>query len=164
MSATNTYLENQVLTATPQKLRLFLIGGAIRFAHAALKHWEEGNNEEAFEAVIRSRAIVTELLSVVQPEEFEPAAQVVALYAYLFRELSEAQLHRDPERVRAVIAVLEEERQTWRQLCEQLPDAPTTPHAQAPKEITVSTFPAEAINSALRIDAPQETRSFSLDA
>ncbi len=161
MTATAAYLENQVLTATPQKLRLLLISGAIRFANAAINHWEHGRNEDAFESIIRCRAIVTELLSVVQPQDFEPAKQVVAIYAFLFRLLSEAQLHRDPERVRQVIAVLEEERETWQQLCEQLPDAPQTPE---PKEVTMATLQADNSPAPLGANTPASVASFSLEA
>lgn len=173
MSA-DAYLENQVLTATPQKLRFLLIGGALRFAHAALRHWEEHRDEEAFEAVIRCRAIVTELFSVVQPDGFEPAEAVVGLYVFLFQELTFAQMHRDADKLRDVIRVLEEERETWRLLCEQLPDAPAVPQHRRPQEITLSDIRADepaAARTGVPVAAPvgadfpaAPSARFSLDA
>jgi flagellar protein FliS len=157
------YLENQVLTATPQKLRLMLIDGAIRFAHAALRHWEAGRDEEALEAIVRCREIVTELFTVVRPAGFEPASQVVALYVFLFRELTAAQARRDADQVQDVIAVLEEERETWRRLCEQLPEAPAVPATFKPQEITASNFAASGVPAA-RGDATPTSAGFSLDA
>ena len=61
--AREAYIEDQILTATPQKLRLMLIEGAIRFAKRTLLHWENRDNEQALESIIRCRNIVSELLS-----------------------------------------------------------------------------------------------------
>jgi flagellar secretion chaperone FliS len=149
----DAYLESQVLTATPQKLRLLLIGGAIRFAHAAAQLWKEERDAEALEAVIRCRAIVTELLTVVRRGEFEPAEDVIALYVHLFQELTLAQSRRDAEKLRDVIRVLEEERETWRLVCEQLPEAPTPLLEHKPQEITHADGPAEASPMRLSLDA-----------
>jgi flagellar protein FliS len=161
MPAADSYLENEVLTATPQKLRLLLIEGAIRFAHAAIRHWEEGRNEDAFESIVRCRGIVTELFSVIDNKEFGPAAQVHDLYLFLFGELTEAQRNRDAEQVRGVLRVLQSERETWRQLCEQLPEAPVPPHHFRPQEITAPAFPAESLGGGFP-SAP--AANFSLDA
>jgi flagellar protein FliS len=161
MSAADSYLENEVLTATPQKLRLLLIEGAIRFAQAAIRHWEERRNDEACEAIIRCRNIVTELFSVINEKAFAPAAQVYDLYLFLFGELTEAQRHRDAGQVRGVLRVLETERETWRLVCAQLPESPVPPHHFQPKEITAPAFPAEATGRGLP-GAP--AASFSLDA
>ena len=38
-TAQNAYLEAQANTATPQKLRLMLIDGGLRFARQTLDHW-----------------------------------------------------------------------------------------------------------------------------
>jgi flagellar protein FliS len=161
MSAADSYVENEVLTATPQKLRLLLIDGAIRFAHASIRQWEEGRNDEALEAVIRCREIVTELFSVIDKTASGPAAQVYDLYVFLFGELTEAQRNRDSEQVRGVLRVLEVERETWRQVCEQLPESPVPPHHFQAKEITAAAFPAETV-SGFFPSGP--AASFSIDA
>jgi flagellar protein FliS len=160
MSAADSYLENEVLTATPQKLRLLLIEGAIRFAHDAIRHWDGGRNEEACEAIIRCRDIVTELLTVIDKKDFAPASQVYELYLFLFGELTEAQRHRDADQMRGVLRVLETERETWRLVCEQLPESPVPPHHFQPKEITAPAFPAQAVGGSF----PGGPASFSLDA
>jgi flagellar protein FliS len=118
------YLESQVMTATPQKLRLLLIEGAIRYAHQTLELWEVGQQEQAIMALIRCRAIVGELLSGIQIEQSDLTRKVAAVYLYLFRSLTEAQLKRDQQRVQDTINVLEVERETWRLVCEQMPNAP----------------------------------------
>jgi len=125
------YLEMQVNSATPQKLRLMLIEGALRFARRTQDHWRESALDEGLESLIRSRDIISELISSVEADASPLARQVNGLYVYLFSALTEAQQTRDEHQLAAVIRVLEEERETWRQLCEQLPDRPVPPPSAA---------------------------------
>jgi flagellar protein FliS len=156
--ARESYLESQVLTATPQKLRLMLIEAAIRFARMTLRHWEQGENEQALDTLIRCRNIISELLSSVRTDESKLTRQVAGLYLFVFKHLTEAQLRRDADCLQEAIEVLEIERETWRQVCEQMPEAPAPADqaASAPQEIIA---PTEAIN-----DGDYCGGSFSLDA
>ncbi len=136
--ARDSYVEAQVLTATPQKLRLMLIEGAIRFARKTIQHWEAGENDQALEAIIRCRNIISELLSSIRVAESELTKQVASLYLFVFQHLTQAQLRRDVKLVNEAIDILEVERGTWRELCEQMPHAPvlTERHVAAgPQEI-----------------------------
>ena len=66
MSSTpEIYLEMQVGTATPQRLRLMLIEAALRQARRTLVLWSEGQSDAALEALIRCREIVGELIAVI---------------------------------------------------------------------------------------------------
>jgi len=125
------YLELQVSTATPQKLRLMLIEAALRFARQTLELWRARDLDRALETLIRTREIVSELMAGVETDASPLARQVGNLYAYLFSALTEAQQTRDEHQLAAVIRVLEEERETWRLLCEQLPDRPVPPPTAA---------------------------------
>lgn len=116
------YLETQVHTATPQKLRLLLIDGALRYSRRTLELWREANADQALESLIRTREIISELIAGVETDASPLARQVGSLYVYLFSALTEAQQTRDEHQLAGVIRVLEEERETWRQLCEQHPD------------------------------------------
>jgi flagellar protein FliS len=120
----NTYLEAQIMTATPQKLRLMLIDGALRFARQSVELREQGQNEPALESLIRCRSIVAELLSGIQVNQSELTRRVAAIYSFLFRSLTEAHLTREPSKVQDVVRVLEIERETWQQVCDQMPTAP----------------------------------------
>ena len=136
--ARDSYVEAQVLTATPQKLRLMLIEGAIRFARKTILHWEAGDNARALDAIVRCRNIVTELLSSIRVADSELTKQVASLYLFVFQHLTQAQLRRDAKLVNEAIEILEVERETWRELCEQMPHAPvpTEQHiAAGPREI-----------------------------
>jgi len=132
-SVRDAYLETQVLTATPQRLRLMLIEGAMRRLRAAQASWQAGNVSEALEAVGQCRGIVSELIAGIQPEQTLVAKQILGVYMFVFSTLVEAQLTRDEARLGDVVRVLEEERITWQAVCEQMPEAPV---AAPPKEET----------------------------
>jgi flagellar protein FliS len=160
--ARQAYLETQLLTATPQRLRLTLIEGALRFAHLTLQQWEAGSNDEAFESLLRCRGIVTELMAAIRPDGSDVAKRVLAVYVFIFQALTEAQVRRDAQKLDNAIQILEIERDTWRELCEKMPEAPE-PEAgtsRQPKEITSSGV-IPTISSS--ISAPS-AGSFSLDA
>jgi flagellar protein FliS len=166
MTIDHSYLESEVLTASPQRLRLMLIDGAIRFARQTLAHWDVDHADAASQSLMRCRAIVTELLASVrgdrtscehlvnhlrrpQPlsakqrardvDELHDAARNTAgIYVFLFRDLTDAQMTRDAGKVQGAIRVLEVERETTRLLCEQLADVPQLdePLPSGPREIT----------------------------
>lgn len=130
--AHNTYFDGQVLTASPQKLRLMAIDGAIRFARQAGEHWRQEQIHEGGEAVIGCQQLLVELMSGLKPELApELVSQVAGLYAYLSRLLNDARRTRDRQKLAELIEILAIERETWRLVCEQLgsetPTAETTP-------------------------------------
>lgn len=131
----NAYLETEVLTATPQKLQLMMISGAIRFAHQAQRFGESGNTEQAWESLLRCRGIVTQILCGIKTQNQPLLRQVAGIYLYLFRDLTNIQLTNEYGRLSEIIPVLEEERETWRQLCELVPEALERPSEEV-REIT----------------------------
>lgn len=124
-TARDAYLEAQVRTATPQRLRLMLIDGALRFARQSIELWDNEQQQEArFNALVRCREIIAELYGAIHADHATVAEQVKAIYRFLFWQLAEASLHNDCQKVRDVVEVLGEERETWRQLCEKMPEPP----------------------------------------
>lgn len=121
-NARDKYLETEILTATPQRLRLMLIEGAIRQAHAASAAWKAGNQVEGLAAIGHCRDIIAELIAGIRPEMTPEAKQLLAVYMFLFATIVEAQFGRDPHRLSDVVRVLEEERQTWQAVCRQMPE------------------------------------------
>jgi len=129
-NARDVYLETQIRTATPQRLRLMLIEGALRFARQSLELWEDPQQRDArFDALSRCRSIVSELYATIKTEGFPVAATVKAIYLFLFQQLAEASFSKDPQKVRGVIRVLEQERETWQQLCAKMPEPPARDHS-----------------------------------
>jgi flagellar protein FliS len=145
-----TYLAAQVMTASPQRLRLMLIEGAIRFGRQAAEAWANRRFEAAEEAIDRCRAIITELLASPQPERLPQVTRpVVDLYRFLYETLNAASLSHDAARLADVLRLLEIERDTWRQVCLDLAEAtPRNPPISGPHQVhPPGTRPAEEIST-----------------
>jgi flagellar protein FliS len=147
-NARNAYLETQVNTATPQKLQLMLVEGAIRFAHQTMHHWEQQDEPAAGESLIRCRRIVTELLNNVRPNQTEVAKRAASVYLYLFQTLTDIQLHRQREKMADVLKVLEVERETWLTVCKEIPNAPKWVERPAVEQVTSSGMGTIALDTA----------------
>jgi len=164
----DAYLETQILTATPQRLRLMLIEGAIRKVTAAQAAQDTGDWQKASTDLGQCRDIVAELIAGIDPEQTPVAKQVLGVYMFIYSTLVEAQFGRDGNRLLDIIRVLEEERQTWRALCEQMPDRPVP--ASNPTHNTEELAPQRVAESwsAGYVPAPNMHRhresAFTLDA
>ncbi|HRF00746.1 MAG TPA: flagellar protein FliS [Pirellulaceae bacterium] len=120
-SARDAYLENEIRTATPQRLRLMLLDGAIRFCLTAKDALASSRDDDADRAFDRAHQILAELLSGIRPG-YDVGRQVASLYVFLIRELSAARSQRSTDTLDGLIEVLEIERETWRQVCESVTD------------------------------------------
>jgi flagellar protein FliS len=135
-TARENYLTTEVLTAPPQKLQLMLIEGAIRFGRETGDFWRERRDEQALESLVRCRRIVTEIIGSVKPDGGDLTRNVRAIYAYLFRLLTEANRERSETKLADALRILEIERDTWRAVCEKLgpasPAGAVTPSGAQP--------------------------------
>jgi flagellar protein FliS len=115
------YLATEIMTAPPQKLHLMLIEAAIRSSERARQHWSLGEAGQASESLIHAQDIVGEMLASLNAEgNADLTKKLAALYIFVFRSLMEANVERDPGKLDGAIRVLEIERDTWRQVCQQL--------------------------------------------
>lgn len=135
--STENYLETEVLTATPQKLQLMMINGAIRFAYQAHQLSEQQEKEEAWERLMRCREIVAQILCSIKNDGSELMQNVAGIYFFLFQELTDLHAKDEYSRLDGVLNVLNEERRTWEELCQQMPEAPERP-SESEREITSS--------------------------
>jgi flagellar secretion chaperone FliS len=145
------YLEHETLSAPPQKLQLLLIEAALRQGHQAKQHWASQNEEAARKAIEHMQAIALQLLNGLSPDRSQPLVQrVAAIYSFLIRELASARLRRDAAALEGAIRVLETERETWWQVCQQLSSGaeaggpPAAHFAQIPESISASRFSLDA--------------------
>lgn len=157
----DAYLEAEVRTATAQRLRLMLIDGALRFARRALALWDDPSQQAACqEALVRCRDIVHELYAAIRAEQCPAGAAVKAVHLFVYQQLAIASLRHDCRRVQDAIAVLEEERETWRLVCQQMPDAPPRSDEEAGREVTARDFQPGTVP----IDTASEAPRLSLEA
>ena len=91
-----------------------LFDGAIRFTRQALMALEEGNIRDFFHGVSKSMAIITEFSNSLDHEVGgEIAENLDGLYNFMIRELIQANLHKDIEKLRVVEKLLVDLRHTW---------------------------------------------------
>lgn len=137
-TARQQYLTTEVMTASPQKLHLMLIEGAMRFVYKARQHGAAGEDEPAREAVSRARRIMADILAGFK-KDLDPGLvnQVTLLYGFVYRTLLEAAFSFDDAKLAGVLRILEIERDTWRQVCADLAGQfrPEPQHPSPPRPI-----------------------------
>ena len=120
-SAPNAYLKTRVMSASPAELRLLLIEGAIRFCDQAKSGISEGNPEMIFTGFSKARAIITELISGLNPDvDPQLYERLTGLYTFMFTRLVDASSEKSVVIIDEVIELLRYERETWSLLVENL--------------------------------------------
>jgi len=117
----NPYFRNQVLTASPEKLRLLLLDGCIRFMENGREGMAAKDYEKMYDGISQARDIVMELISGMKPEvDPDLCSKLGALYTFVFKHLTEAGFEKSVDKMDECIKLMRYERDTWAQLCEQL--------------------------------------------
>lgn len=173
LTASETYLETQVTTATPQRLRLMLITAAIRKLRQVQAAYQAGQTGSGDEALSACREIATELIAGINPQHSPLAQRVLGLYVYLYSQLVELRVHRDLRVIAKLLDILSEEEQTWQQVCLKWPDRIAPDASLRPAEELAptrvlpcgpATYGVPAAWSAEPADAPAGSAGLSLDA
>lgn len=109
-----TYLRTQVLTASPEKLRLMLLDGAIRFTRQGRDGILAKDHEAVYTGFTKARDIVVELMTSVRPDTEETLRRrVQGLYSFIFKQLVDASFERDAAKADQAIDLLQYEKETW---------------------------------------------------
>ena len=115
-TAPAAYRESSVLTATPGRLVIMLYEGAGRFLAQAAAAMRQGDVTRAYGRIAKAEAIVEELLVTLDMSAGEVAERLQGLYVFWRRQLIEARLERDPERIEQVAAMLGDLREAWSEI------------------------------------------------
>jgi flagellar secretion chaperone FliS len=114
----NPYLQQEVLAASPIRLRWMLITRAKELCEGVESLWRDGQIALGDQWSLRIREILGELLAGVT--DGNPASPKVAdFYLFLLKSLSEAEASRDPMRLSKMSALLAYEADTWQLLLEK---------------------------------------------
>lgn len=116
--AAQQYRTAQVATADPARLVLMMYDGALRFAGQGRQAIEDGDVEKANAHLGRAQDIVTELTAVLNPEAGAIAENLQQMYDFIGSRLVEANVKKDVAPLAEAVGLLEELRETWRQLVE----------------------------------------------
>jgi flagellar protein FliS len=128
----DNYFEQRVLTASPHRLHLLLIEGAIRLGKRAEQSLQQGDTAEASAPLARVLEIIGEMLAGVRRIKSELNEQIEGLYLYLFRRVAEAKINDDITKLAEAIRLLEFERETWQLACDQAPSQSPEGAPQSP--------------------------------
>ena len=114
--ASEQYAQTKIQTASGGDLVVMLYQGCIKFMRLAKKSIEEDNVHNTNEYLIRSQDIIMELLTTLDAEKGGEVAQnLAALYEYMYRELIQANMKKDPERIDQVEGMLLELLEAWKE-------------------------------------------------
>ena len=110
----NQYRNNQIETASPEKILIMLYDGAIQFTRQAMQGIDTGDKILQAEKISRIMAIICEFSNSLDHEiGGEIAADLDALYGFMTRELTRANLTGDRKALEVVEKLLLELRETW---------------------------------------------------
>jgi flagellar protein FliS len=109
------YMDASVATADPSKLLVMLCDRLVLDVQRALSAQTDGHHEEAHHQLIHAQAIVTELRNSLDPDGFRGGAELAALYDYLYRQLVQANIHRDSIVTEECEQIVTQVADTWRQ-------------------------------------------------
>ncbi len=108
------YQNNQILTASPEQILIMLYDGAIRFCRQAIQALDAGDKLVQAEKISRTMAIVCEFSNTLDHEiGGEIATDLDALYSFMTRELTRANLEGDRKALEVVADLLSELREAW---------------------------------------------------
>ncbi|HVT77414.1 MAG TPA: flagellar export chaperone FliS [Acidimicrobiales bacterium] len=118
--ASNRYLADKVMTATPAQLIGMIYDVAVRSLDAARTSAIEGNRPEATRFVLKAQDAVTELrcsLTHGEPAVTDMATRLDAIYGYIFTRLVKASFGKTDSAIDECHRLLVQLRDAWRTGC-----------------------------------------------
>ena len=109
----NPYLEQEVLSASPLRLRWMLIRRAEELCIEVERLWLDGDDQQANGWLIRIREIIGELLDGVRDNDNPVSKPVSDFYVFLLKLLSQLEFHRDLTQLKTLTELLHVESETW---------------------------------------------------
>ena len=110
----NQYQNNQILSATPEQILILLYDGSIRFCRQAIQAMDTGQRTVQAEKISQAMAIVCEFANTLDHKVGgEIATDLDALYGFMIRELTRANVQNDREALETVEGLLLGLRETW---------------------------------------------------
>jgi flagellar protein FliS len=119
MNGYNQYQNNQIATASREQILLMLYDGAIRFCRQAEQAIKKDDIPAKGKFIGKAIAIISEFSDSLDHEVGgEIAENLDALYAYMLKELTTANIKNDPEPIDTVCTLLSDLRATWSEAIE----------------------------------------------
>lgn len=108
----NPYLEQEVLSASPAKLRWLVIGRGVQLCRVIAELWRMRDYEQGDQWTYKLQDVLTELLSGVHGTD-PLSAQVADLYVFMLKLLAQAKQVHSLDQLSELQSLLEMEAETW---------------------------------------------------
>ena len=116
-TAHKKYKQVQVKTANNEKLLIMLYQGCVKFLRLAKKSIDENDIEGTNNYIIRAQDIIRELRNTLNMEKGgEIATNLSQLYDFMLRQLVEANINKDSEKIEVVEDMMVELLDSWKQI------------------------------------------------
>jgi flagellar protein FliS len=124
-NASSTYKETKIKTASQGQLIIMLYEEAIKQLNMAIEMLESKNEnkkihekiEQINKAIMKAEEIITELMVSLDFEQGgDIAKNLFALYSWFNRELLEASISQNPERIKTVKNMFSELNDSWKKI------------------------------------------------
>jgi flagellar secretion chaperone FliS len=113
MAAVRDAYSSDTVVTTPERLITMLYDRLARDLVGAEAAIERKDREVAHSLLLHGQEIVFELLSALDVDAWEGAADLARLYTWMLRKLAEANLNQDPAGVRHVRSLVEPLGEAW---------------------------------------------------
>lgn len=109
------YENNAVNTASGGDLTMMLYNSCVKFIKQAMKDIEKQDFEAKNKHIQKAQNIVQELMLTLN-QEIEISKQMLPLYDFMYRQLTEANIANDASQLDAVLEMAIDFRDTWKQV------------------------------------------------
>ena len=125
------YKRASVTTIDQGKLIVMLYDGAIKHTSIAIEKMKQKDIEGTHNNLIKAKNIITELMVSLNEEKGgQIAKNLKSLYNYMFGQLIEANINKNPEAAQTVIKLLKDLREAWVAIGSSQPTSmPTAPQS-----------------------------------
>lgn len=108
------YQQNNIQTASPERLIFMLYEGALKHTKLGRLHIENNNIEKAHNSLTKVQMILEELISALNMD-YDISYNLLALYEFLDERVQEANTKKDAAPLELVQKFFEELRDTWKE-------------------------------------------------
>jgi flagellar secretion chaperone FliS len=110
----NQYQANQIATASKEQILILLYDGAIRFSRQAISAINDNDMAAKGKYIGKTMAIIAEFAGSLNHEIGGAISEELdALYTYMLKELSQANVTNESGKIEVVITLLKDLRETW---------------------------------------------------
>ena len=122
-AAHRSYMRDQILNASPEKIIVLLYDGAIKSLDESRQHIQDADPFRFTELVINAQQIISELIGALKVDIYpELVINLSRLYEFMYQHLVRAQLEKNEEKINQVIHLLKGLRDSWKEAIDKAKD------------------------------------------